>query len=156
MSGIIDNIEAVDGKNLAELLPLMRQYQEFYQVADISDKRNRQFFSQFGIDNPFGCQFLYRHDGQAIGFATVYLTYTSTIAAKVAVMNDLFTATRARGKGFGRKLIEHCRQYARDNGAVRLQWVTGEDNTSAQVLYDSLDTASRSWKFYTYPVKHSN
>ena len=55
MSGIGDNIEAVDKKNLAELLPLMRQYQEFYQVTDISDERNRQFFSQFGIENPFGC-----------------------------------------------------------------------------------------------------
>jgi GNAT superfamily N-acetyltransferase len=153
MSGIGDNIEAVDKKNLAELLPLMRQYQEFYQVTDISDERNRQFFSKFGIDNPFGCQFLYRQKGQAIGFATVYLTYTSTIVAKVAIMNDLFTATTARGKGVGRKLIEHCRQYAKASGAVRLQWVTDEDNTSAQVLYDSLDTASRSWKFYTYPAE---
>ena len=153
MSGVGDNIEAVDVNNLAELLPLIRQYQEFYQVADISAERNRQFFSHFGIDNPFGCQFLYRQKGQAMGFATVYLTYTSTIVAKVAIINDLFTATTARGKGVGRKLIERCRQYAKASGAVRLQWVTDEDNTGAQVLYDSLDTASHSWKFYTYPAE---
>jgi GNAT superfamily N-acetyltransferase len=146
------NIEAVDAKNLAELLPLMRQYQEFYQVADISDERNKQFFSQFGVDNPFGCQFLYRQEGQAIGFATVYLTYTSTIAAKVAVMNDLYTVANARGEGVGRKLIEHCRQYAKDCDAMRLQWVTAEDNATAQILYDNLDTTSRMWKFYTYPA----
>tara|TARA_B110000977_G_C11010027_1_gene467293 strand:+ start:875 stop:1138 length:264 start_codon:yes stop_codon:yes gene_type:complete len=60
MSGVGDNIKAVDEKNLAELLPLKRQDQDFYQIADISDECNRQFFSRFGIDNPFGCQFLYR------------------------------------------------------------------------------------------------
>ena len=153
MSGIIDNIEAVDEKNLAELLPIIRQYQEFYQVADISDERNKQFFSQFGVDNPFGCQFLYREGGEVLGFATVYLTYTSAIAAKVAVMNDLYTVANARGKGVGRKLIEHCRQYAKGRDAIRLQWVTAEDNTTAQILYDNLDTTSRTWKFYTYPAE---
>jgi GNAT superfamily N-acetyltransferase len=153
MSGIVGNIEAVDEKNLAELLPLMRQYQEFYHVADISDERNKQFFSQFGVDNPFGCQFLYREGDEVLGFATVYLTYTSAIAAKVAVMNDLYTVANARGKGVGRKLIEHCRQYAKDRDAIRLQWVTAEDNTTAQILYDNLDTTSRTWKFYTYPAE---
>ena len=153
MSGIVDNIEVVDAKNLAELLPLMRKYQEFYQIADISDERNKKFFSQFGVDNPFGCQFLYREGGKVLGFATVYLTYTSAIAAKVAVMNDLYTVANARGKGVGRKLIEHCRQYAKDRDAIRLQWVTAEDNTTAQILYDNLDTTSRTWKFYTYPAE---
>ena len=148
--------EVVGETNLPELLPLMRQYQQFYEVADICDKRNRNFFAQFGLDNPFGCQFLYRQDGKVLGFATVYLNYASTIAAKVAVMNDLFTLEKVRGQGVGRKLIEHCRQYAKDSGAVRLQWVTAADNTTAQFLYENLDAASRSWKFYTYPFAQSN
>jgi GNAT superfamily N-acetyltransferase len=151
-----ETIEAVNENNLSELLPLMRQYQQFYEIVDICDERNRNFFTQFGLANPFGCQFLYRQDREVLGFATVYFTYTSTIAAKVAVMNDLFTLENARGKGVGRKLIEHCRQYAKDRGAARLQWVTGEDNTAAHSLYDNLDTASRNWKFYTYPVIQDN
>ncbi|MFQ3323194.1 MAG: GNAT superfamily N-acetyltransferase [Pseudomonadales bacterium] len=151
-----ETIEAVNENNLSELLPLMRQYQQFYQIVDICDERNRNFFAQFGLANPFGCQFLYCQDREVLGFATVYFTYTSTIAAKVAVMNDLFTLENARGKGIGRKLIEHCRQYAKDRGAARLQWITGEDNTAAQSLYDNLDTASRNWKFYTYPVIQDN
>ena len=143
-------IEVVSESNIEELLPLIRDYQKFYEVEAISDSRNKEFFSQFGPENPFGCQFLYRSNGIAVGFATVFLTYSSTITSKVGVMNDLFVSPDIRGNGVGRVLIEKCHEYATLNGACRLQWVTAPDNYTAQKLYDSLDTNERLWKFYTY------
>lgn len=143
-------IEDVSHNNLNELLPLIRAYQNFYKVADICDEKNQTFFSQFGIQSHAGCQFLYRHESTVVGFATVYFTYASTITAKVAVLNDLYTAPIMRGKGVGRALIEHCRSYAKNNSAARLQWVTSPDNQQAQILYDALDTKKNNWCFYTY------
>ncbi|CAH0993059.1 hypothetical protein SIN8267_03198 [Sinobacterium norvegicum] len=143
-------IEVVNANNIEQVLPLVRAYQQFYQVADICDDNNRAFFSQFGDTNPSGCQFLCRDGDKVVGFATVYFTFTSTLAKKVAVLNDLYTLEECRGKGVGRALIEHCRQFAGEAGAARLQWVTATDNTTAKKLYDSLDTASRDWTFYTY------
>jgi ribosomal protein S18 acetylase RimI-like enzyme len=142
-------IEVVSKSNLFEVLPLIRAYQEFYNVAEISDDRNSDFFSQFGESNPAGCQFIYRESGKAIGFATVYFSFTSTLAAKVAVLNDLYTLPNSRGKGVGRRLIEHCRNYAANNGAARLQWVTAPENEQAQKLYDSMNTGKSTWLFYT-------
>lgn len=143
-------IEAVSKNNLIEVLPLIRAYQEFYKVSEISDDRNSEFFAQFGESSPAGCQFIYREAGNVVGFATVYFSFTSTIAAKVAVLNDLYTLPNSRGKGVGRQLIEHCRNYAAENGAVRLQWVTAPDNEQAQKLYESLNTGKSTWHFYTY------
>lgn len=143
-------IEAVSKNNIQEVLPLIRAYQEFYNVADICDEKNLNFFSQFGVSNPDGCQFVYRESGKVVGFATVYFTFASTIPAKVAVLNDLYTLSDCRGKGVGRQLIEHCHDYAIDHGAARLQWVTATDNEQAQKLYDSMDTGKRTWCFYTY------
>jgi len=145
-------IETVNAKNIDEVLPLIRQYQEFYKVVDISDARNRTFFSRFGDNNPAGSQFLFRLDGKAVAFATVYFSFTSGIPAKVAVLNDLYTLPEARGQGIARRLIEHCRFFAKDNGAVRLQWLTAAENRDAQKLYDSLETSKSDWVFYTYPV----
>ena len=147
MSGVI---ETVGAENLEEVLPLIRQYQAFYQVEGICDNRNREFFAQFGADNPAGCQFLLRDEGRVLGFATVYLSYTTTIAAKVGVLNDLFTVAGCRGQGVGRRLLEHSRDYAQAQGAARLQWVTATDNVTAQRLYDSLPVSRRDWVFYTY------
>lgn len=145
-------IEAVSKSNLLEVLPLIRAYQEFYKVADICDEKNSDFFSQFGESNPTGCQFLFRESGKVIGFATVYFSFASTIAAKVAVLSDLYTVPNSRGKGIGRKLIEHCRNYAADCGAARLQWVTAPENEQAQKLYDSIDARKSTWHFYSYPA----
>lgn len=143
-------IEPVSEKNIDEVLPLIRAYLEFYKVADISDVRNRKFFSQFGTSNPAGCQFVFRESGVVVGFATIYFSFTSSITAKVAVLNDLYTSPDHRSKGIARQLIEHCRNYAASNGSARLQWVTAPDNEPAQKLYDSMQTAKSIWHFYTY------
>ncbi|HHJ18377.1 MAG TPA: GNAT family N-acetyltransferase [Gammaproteobacteria bacterium] len=144
-------IESVSESNLEDVLPLIRMYQEFYKIEGIDDERNRVFFSQFNENGDEGCLFLYRNKaGEAVAFATVYFTYVSSIPAKVGVMNDLYTIQSHRGKGIGRKLINHCFQFAISKGAARLQWLTAEDNIQAQKLYDSLDTKRSTWKVYTY------
>lgn len=144
-------IEPVSETNLEDVLPLIRLYQDFYRIAEIDDERNRKFFSQFKENGNEGCLFLYRNnEGVAVAFATVYFTYVSSIPAKVGIMNDLYTIQSHRGKGIGRKLINHCLQFAISKGAARLQWLTAEDNQQAQKLYDSLDTKKSSWKIYTY------
>ena len=143
-------IDVVSKENINEVLPLIRQYQAFYKVADISDSKNKEFFLQFGETSPSGCQFLFRNGSKVVGFATVYFTYTSTLVAKVAVLNDLYTLPEMRGKGVGKQLVEHCREFAKASGAARLQWVTAPDNEQAQKLYDSLNTNKSTWFFYAY------
>lgn len=143
-------IEAVSEKNFSEVLPLIRQYQEFYNVPSISDSMNSEFFSQFGESNSLGCLFIYRKDEQAIAFATVYFSFASSIASKIAIMNDLYTVPQMRGLGIGKLLIEHCHTFAKSHGAARLQWTTAIDNTQAQKLYDSFPASKSSWLIYTY------
>jgi GNAT superfamily N-acetyltransferase len=142
-------IEVVSERNLDKVLPLIRKYQEFYKVAEISDAGNREFFSQLGEGGLTGCQFVYCEESKEVAFATVYFTYSSTIAAKVAVLNDLYTSPDMRGKGIGRQLIEHCHQFALSNGAVRFQWMTAIDNERAQKLYDSVGAKKSTWHIYT-------
>ena len=143
-------IEIVSEKNIDEVLPLISQYQKFYNATEISDAKNREFFSQFGEKNPAGCLFVFREKSKIVCFATVYFTFASTIVSKVAVLNDLYTLPGYRGKGIGRQLVEHCRIFSSKRGAKRLQWVTAPDNVPAQKLYDSLNTSRSTWCFYTY------
>lgn len=143
-------IEPLSTHNLAEVLPLIRAYHEFYRVEKISDAHFEGFFAQFSEASPGGCLFLYRVAGEVVGFATVYFSFSSTLAAKVAILNDLFTQPNYRGRGIGRKLIEHCRNFAATRGAARLQWLTAPDNAAAQKLYDALATRKSNWVLYTY------
>lgn len=143
-------IEAINEQNLDELLPLIRQYQHFYNVANIDDQKNKIFFSQFGINSSKGCLFGYRKDHQLVAFATVYFSYASSITSKVGIMNDLFTHDAYRKQGIAKALIMHCEQYAKRNGAKRLQWITAASNKTAQSLYKSLGATQSSWEVFTY------
>ncbi|NOX76967.1 MAG: GNAT family N-acetyltransferase [Gammaproteobacteria bacterium] len=143
-------IESINNKNLNEALPLIRKYQEYYEVTNIDDEKNREFFSQFGPLSDKGCLFGHRKNGQLVAFATVYFSYASSIISKVAIMNDLYTLKEYRNLGIGTELIKHCEKYARENGAVRLQWVTASGNKIAQSIYKNLGAKQSSWEFFTY------
>ncbi len=143
-------IEQISKNNLEEVLPLIREYQEFYQVKNIDDSRNQAFFSQFGPTSDKGCLFGYRKGGELVAFATVYFSYTSSITSKVGVMNDLFTKASNRRMGIATELIKQCEVYARSKGAVRLQWLTSSTNKEAQSVYKSLGANGSLWELYTY------
>ncbi len=147
-------IEIINKDNLNEVLPLIRQYQAFYEVKNIDDEKNRVFFSQFGLSSDKGCLFADRKDGQFVAFATVYFTYASSIISKVAIMNDLYTSKDYRQQGIATALIKHCEQYAKQQGTARLQWVTAASNKTAQSLYTALGAKQSSWEFFSYSTSN--
>jgi len=142
-------IESVSKNNLHEVLPLIANYQDFYQASHICQHKNAAFFARFSAHSPLGCQFAYRKQQQVIGFATVLFSYSSTLAAKVAILNDLYIAPEQRHQGYARQLIKHCQLFAQSKKAIRLQWLTSQDNQTAQALYDDLSVTKSPWYFYT-------
>lgn len=149
-------IKPVSSALLELVLPLIKQYQAFYQINNIGKEQNRQFFSQFGEHSEKGCQFAYLINQQPVAFASVYFSYSSTLASKVAIMNDLYTTPEYRNKGIARELINHCAHYALRKGACRLQWVTAKDNIPAQSLYRKIGAKQSSWEFFSYvPAAHN-
>ena len=142
-------ISAVGEEDLADLLPLVRGYADFYGVAP-SDA-DLEALSRALIADPEreGVQFLARaHDGRAVGFATVYWLWSTLSARRVGLMNDLFVAPEARGGGAADALIERCRAACRERGATRLTWQTAKDNGRAQAVYDRIGGTREEWLDY--------
>jgi GNAT superfamily N-acetyltransferase len=143
-------IELVRESDLGELLPMMRAYCDFYEVAPAADDLEALARALIADPKNEGIQLIARdEEARPLGFATVYWTWQTLNAARAAVMNDLFVATDARGKGVGRALIEECRRHAREHGAAELAWETALDNETAQRLYDSLPTDKSTWFNYS-------
>ena len=141
-------VSPVRDADLAALLPLIAGYQRFYETEP-DDARNRAFFSRFVAPSDDGVLLAAREDdGEPLGFATVYWTFSSVSARDVALMNDLFVVGAARGRGIGRALIDAAAQAARDRGAHALTWMTAPDNTTAQALYDRTGATASTWIEY--------
>ena len=141
-------IEEVTESNFNEVLPLIIEYQTFYGVEEINKDNDKLFFSQFTNSHENGILHIFRANGKAIGFTTIYKGFSSTRAEVVGVLNDLYVQPSYRGNGYGGKLISHAFKVAKAMGFSRLQWLTSQDNIAAQKLYDNLSANKSSWYFY--------
>ncbi len=145
-------IEKVTNSNFDDVLPLIKEYQAFYGVANIDEEKNNSYFYQFVSSNKNGVLHILRVDGEAIGFTTIYNGFSSTRAEAVAVLNDLYVRSSYRGHGYGKKLINHALAEAKRMGYKRLQWLTAQDNEAAQKLYDDLGVSKSAWFFYSKEI----
>jgi GNAT superfamily N-acetyltransferase len=141
------NIQLVTPDDLADLLPLMRAYCTFYE-SDPSDEELRTLATAF-LEGAGGTQLIARDaSGRALGHATVLWSWDTTLAQRLAVMEDLFVTPEARGRRVGATLIDACRRLAADRGIEWLAWETAPDNATAQRLYDGLADRAGTWLAY--------
>jgi GNAT superfamily N-acetyltransferase len=142
-------IEPVRTDDLPELLPLMRGYCDFYEVSPTDEALLAMSRALIADPEREGIQFLARDDGgTAVGFATIFWSWSTTDAARLGVMNDLFVSPEGRGGGFADALIERCREECGRRGAARLAWQTAPDNLRAQAVYDRVGGHREQWVDY--------
>ena len=143
------SIKIVTAEDLPELLPLMRGYSDFYEVSPSDEALLAVSSALLADPEREGLQYLAREEGgRAVGFATLYWTWSTLDASRIGVMNDLFVAEDARGGGVADALIEACRQECGRRGASRLTWQTAPDNLRAQKVYDRVGGHREQWVDY--------
>jgi GNAT superfamily N-acetyltransferase len=140
-------IARVTETDLDELLPLMRAYCDFYEVAPSDEALLTLSRALIADPEHEGVQLLARDNG-AVGFATIYWSWATTSAERIGVMNDLFVAAEARGTGVAEALIEACRAECEAHGAGKLTWQTAPDNAAAMKVYDRVGATREQWVDY--------
>ncbi len=143
-------VSPVIEKDLGELLPLMRAYCEFYGVKPSDDQLLALSRPLLADPAREGVQVLARReeDGPAVGFATVFWSWSTLSGARLAVMNDLYVTEDARGSGAAEELIAACADAARSHGARTLSWQTAKDNYRAQAVYERVGGRRSEWYDY--------
>src|SRR5690606_17236944 len=121
---------------IPELTELMRQYiVDFYGKAEPEPGAVEGLIRHL-LDHPEqGRQFVAVRDGRAVGFATLYFTFSTLQVKRAAILNDLFVAEAARRDGVGERLFRACLDHIREQGMAYMQWETARDNDAAQRFY---------------------
>jgi len=143
-------VAEVGEEDLADLLPLMVAYCEFYGASPGADSLLALGRTLLEDPEGHGLQLIARERprGPAVGFATLYWTWSTLRAARIAVMNDLFVTPAARGSGVAEQLVDACRERCRERGMARLEWRTAPDNERARRLYERLGAQRGDWIDY--------
>ena len=122
--------------DLDQLADLFDQYRQFYECPpDLSAAKNwiaenfeRGRSTIFAADNGY----------QLIGFTQLYSALCSVDLVDYFVLYDLFVAPSARRQGIARALMNAASEWAKAQGAARLDLETARDNYPGQALYRDL------------------
>lgn len=114
---------------------LFRSYIDFDQRVEPPEMYERAW-REFQADtqlHAFGAKL----DGRLVGI-THFFIHPSTTEPDVCYLQDLFTASDARGKGVARALIAAVVDWARVRGCARVYWHSHTSNSTARHLYDQV------------------
>ncbi len=114
---------------------LFDQYRQFY--GQPSDTEAATGFINARLDQNDSTILVASAGDTQIGFTQLYPSFSSVSMAPIWILNDLFVAESHRRRGVGRALMNAAQEFATNDGAKRLCLATGEDNVSAQALYES-------------------
>lgn len=112
------------------------------------EARARLLRDGFG-DRPIFHPFLVELNGEPVGYAFTYFTYSSFLALPTLYLEDLFVLPEARGRGAGRALFRFLAAEAVRLGCGRMEWVVLDWNQLAIDFYERLG-ARRLNEWYTY------
>ena len=126
----------VESSDLDQLADLFDQYRQFYECQpDLSAAKNwiaenfeRGRSTIFAADDGY----------QLIGFTQLYPALCSVDLVDYFVLYDLFVAPSARRQGIARALMNTASEWAKAQGAARLDLETAQDNHPGQALYRDL------------------
>jgi GNAT superfamily N-acetyltransferase len=98
---------------------------------------------------PYAEALLAEEDGEPIGFALFFHTFSTFLARPGIYLEDLFVLPEHRGRGVGRALLAHLARLAIERGCGRLEWAVLNWNKEAIRFYERLGARPNSeWTVY--------
>ncbi|MBI3759166.1 MAG: GNAT family N-acetyltransferase [Deltaproteobacteria bacterium] len=153
MSGMIRVFRA-GLQDLNAAAPLFDAYRQFYQQA--GNRAAAEAFLRQRLEAGESAIFLAADDAFAaepLGFMQLYPLFSSVRLLRAWLLNDLFVDPRGRQRGIGTALLREAESFGRQSGARVLQLETGEENKTAQRLYEALGWVRVSGRFsYERPL----
>ncbi|HEV2611636.1 MAG TPA: GNAT family N-acetyltransferase [Noviherbaspirillum sp.] len=128
-------IRAAEIADTARIATLFNDYRQFYGQA--SDPALATIFIAERLAGGESVILLAEDDnGDALGFTQLYPSFSSVSACRIWILNDLFVAPSARGRGIGNALLDAAKFHASTSGAKRLDLSTARSNP-ARRLYEA-------------------
>jgi ribosomal protein S18 acetylase RimI-like enzyme len=145
-------IERASRADADAIAPLFDAYRRFHGCAGDLDLA-RSFIGE-RLERSESTIFVARRSARIVGFVQLYPSFTSTGAARILILNDLYVAPEAEGQGMATGLMKAAEEFARSQGSVSLRLATGVDNHRAQALYQHTGwTRTNAYLTYELPLR---
>lgn len=137
--------------HIAQVSRLFDLYRQFYECEPDLELATR-FISE-RIERKESDIFVAHSQDKAIGFVQLYPSFCSVDAVRIYILYDLYVDANSRKSGVGEDLMNVATEWARTNGAARLDLQTAHDNLVGQNLYEKLGYKKTLEDFYSYSLE---
>ena len=129
-------VRLAEARDLDQLADLFDQYRQFYECPpDLGAAKN---WIAENLDQGRSTIFAADNGAQLLGFAQLYPALCSVDLVNYFVLYDLYVIEAARRQGIARTLMNAASEWAKTQGAARLDLETARDNYPGQALYRDL------------------
>ena len=129
--------------------PLFDAYRVFYEQK--SDLDGAAQCLKENLSRQRSYVFVFEDNATALGFTQLYPAFCSVEMQRFFVLYDLYVVPTARAKGVGTSLLRFAHDWAKAQGAFRVDLETAHTNVTAQSVYEGLgyelDTEFRKYSF---------
>ncbi|HEU4752786.1 MAG TPA: GNAT family N-acetyltransferase [Armatimonadota bacterium] len=145
MAAVVRRAGREDAGVFLELVCALAEYERL--PPPDAEARARLVEHGFG-ERPRFDAYLVEVEGEAVGYAIVFETYSSFLAQPTLYLEDLFVRPEARGQGAGRALLRHLAAEAVRRGCGRMEWVVLGWNELARNVYRRIGARElEEWRF---------
>lgn len=131
----VRSAQETDVPAIFALIQALAHYEHLtHQVTGSSDALAKHLF---GMPR-YGEALVAEQEGQVIGFALFFTTYSTFLTQPGLYLEDLFVQEAYRGQGMGKALLKAIAQLALDRGYGRLEWSVLDWNASAIGFYERM------------------
>ena len=129
-------IRLAEARDLDQLAELFDQYRQFYECPpDLGAAKN---WLAENLERGRSTLFAADNGSQLLGFTQLYPALCSVDLVDYFVLYDLYVVEAARRQGIARALMNAASEWAKAQGADRLDLETARDNAPGQALYRDL------------------
>ena len=129
-------VRLAEVRDVDQLADPFDQYRQFYECPpDLGAAKN---WIAENLDQGRSTIFAADNGAQLLGFAQLYPALCSVDLVNYFVLYDLYVIEAARRQGIARNLMNAASEWAKTQGAARLDLETARDNYPGQVLYRDL------------------
>jgi len=142
-------VRRAERRDAPRLTELMREYVvDFYRQPE-PEPEAMDRLREAMLEGNEGVQLVAEADGDLVGLATLYVTWSTFTGTRIGIMNDLYVVESHRGSPVATALFEACRAECRSRGLTEMTWETAPDNHRAQRFYEKVGGRREDWLVYS-------
>ena len=120
------------------ILSFVRQLAEYEKLSDSVEATEDGLRETLFDPNPSAHALLAYDGDEPVGFAIYFFNYSTFLGRPGLYLEDLFVKPEARGRGFGRALLQYLAGIAIERKCGRMEWAVLDWNEPAIGFYKKL------------------